>query len=91
MKQAFQVSGLMLTGMLMLTLFSFENRSHGGEATGSNQSLDLDGPGWLLATDPKNTGREEKWFTAPHPEAVATHIPWIIQDAFPAYHGVATN
>ena len=55
----------------------------------AEQRLSLDGPGWRLATDPKNAGRDESWFTTPSPEAVATHVPWIIQDAFPGYHGVA--
>jgi beta-galactosidase/beta-glucuronidase len=49
----------------------------------------LDGDGWQLATDPKNEGRETKWFEAPRPEAKPTKVPWIIQDAFPGYHGVA--
>lgn len=49
----------------------------------------LDGSGWTLATDPKNVGREEKWFEAPRTNAVGTKVPWIIQDAFPGYHGVA--
>jgi hypothetical protein len=49
----------------------------------------LDGPGWVLATDPKNVGRGENWFEAPRTNAVAAKVPWIIQDAFPGYHGVA--
>ena len=49
----------------------------------------LNGPGWLLAIDPTNVGRQQKWFAAPHPEAKPTNVPWIIQDAFPGYHGVA--
>ena len=58
-------------------------------ATLSSAQLSLDGPGWLLATDPKNVGRVLNWFAAPQTEAVPTRVPWIIQDAFPAYHGVA--
>ncbi len=50
------------------------------------QSLDGE---WLLATDPKNEGREQQWFKAARPEAVKTKVPWIIQDSFPGYHGVA--
>ncbi|MBM3498962.1 MAG: glycoside hydrolase family 2 [Armatimonadetes bacterium] len=50
--------------------------------------LSLDGE-WLLATDPDNVGRDAGWFSAPRPEAVRTRVPWIIQDAFPEYHGVA--
>ena len=49
----------------------------------------LDGDQWRLATDPRNVGREEKWFEAPRTNAVGTKVPWIIQDAFPGYHGVA--
>ena len=49
----------------------------------------LDGEGWLLATDPNNIGRTEQWFNAPRPEAKPTKVPWIIQDVFPNYHGVA--
>ena len=48
----------------------------------------LDGR-WLLATDPHNVGRGKAWWTAPRPEAKPTRVPWIIQDAFPGYHGVA--
>ncbi len=48
----------------------------------------LDGE-WLLAVDPGNVGREQNWFEAPRPDAKTTRVPWIIQDAFPGYHGVA--
>ncbi len=49
----------------------------------------LDGNAWRLATDSRNVGRQEKWFEAPRSNAVPTQVPWIIQDAFPGYHGVA--
>ena len=48
----------------------------------------LDGH-WLLATDPSNQGREQEWFRQPRQEALSATVPWIIQDAFPGYHGVA--
>ena len=54
----------------------------------SSRAMSLDGP-WLLATDPQNVGRENQWFAAPLPEAKPTQVPWIIQEAFPGYHGVA--
>jgi len=44
---------------------------------------------WLLATDPQNIGREQQWYAGPVPEAKSTKVPWIIQDAFPGYHGLA--
>ncbi|MBM4032480.1 MAG: glycoside hydrolase family 2, partial [Planctomycetes bacterium] len=49
----------------------------------------LDAPDWLLAPDPKNEGREARWWEKPRAEAKKTKVPWIIQDAFPGYHGVA--
>lgn len=49
----------------------------------------LDGAGWLLATDPRNVGREQRWWEAPRPDAKPAKVPWIIQDTFPGYHGVA--
>lgn len=48
----------------------------------------LDGT-WQLAIDPQNVGRNERWYEAPRPDARAVRVPWIIQDAFPAYHGAA--
>ncbi|MBM3499858.1 MAG: glycoside hydrolase family 2, partial [Armatimonadetes bacterium] len=44
---------------------------------------------WLLGTDPANVGRDEQWWNAPTAEARPAKVPWIIQDAFPGYHGVA--
>jgi len=51
--------------------------------------LPLDGSNRLLAVDPKNVGRQEKWYEKPRPDALQTQVPWVIQDAFPDYHGVA--
>ncbi|MBN1853158.1 MAG: hypothetical protein JW829_10560 [Pirellulales bacterium] len=51
--------------------------------------LSLDGDDWLLAPDPSNVGRDESWFTEPRADARRTKVPWIIQDVFPGYHGVA--
>jgi len=50
--------------------------------------IPLDGT-WQIAIDPANVGRTEAWFNSPRPEAKETRVPWIIQDAFPGYHGVA--
>ena len=51
--------------------------------------LSLDGT-WSLAVDPQNVGREQKWFEKDAVEgAKPAKVPWIIQDAFPGYHGVA--
>jgi hypothetical protein len=62
----------------------------GGLAIGQTSSvLSLDGNNWQLAIDPQNVGRDQKWFESPRPDAKPTRVPWIIQAAFPAYHGVA--
>ncbi|MCY2992156.1 MAG: glycoside hydrolase family 2 [Planctomycetota bacterium] len=55
----------------------------------SSAVVSLDDDNWLLATDPTNVGRDQKWFDGPQSEAKRTKVPWIIQDAFPGYHGVA--
>ncbi len=47
----------------------------------------LDGT-WHLATDPTNNGRQEAWQERIAPGAVPVRVPGVIQDPFPAYHGV---
>ena len=73
------------TGLLLTPLATFV---FGTEALAATVRT-LDGDGWRIATDPKDEGREAKWFAAPREEAKPTKVPWIIQDAFPGYHGVA--
>jgi hypothetical protein len=53
------------------------------------QSLSLDGSDWRLAIDPDNNGASRGWAHEPPADATATQVPWVIQDAFPDYHGVA--
>jgi hypothetical protein len=50
-------------------------------------AFSLDGE-WLIATDPRNLGREQSWFTTPQLDAQTTRVPSIIQEIFPAYHGI---
>ncbi|HET6426792.1 MAG TPA: glycoside hydrolase family 2 TIM barrel-domain containing protein, partial [Phycisphaerae bacterium] len=49
----------------------------------------LDGDHWRLAIDAANVGRQERWFEGPRSNARPTKVPWVIQDQFPEYHGVA--
>lgn len=44
---------------------------------------------WLLATDPTNSGRNQRWFAQIQAEAQPAPVPGIIQQVFPNYHGVA--
>jgi hypothetical protein len=79
--------GWMVSGLAVgVLLFGFFGRAAGQSASAV---VSLDGNCWQLATDPQNVGRDQKWFEAPRPEAKPTKVPWIIQDAFPGYHGVA--
>jgi len=44
---------------------------------------------WKLAVDPDNCGRDEYWFERIQPGAQDAPVPGIIQQVYPAYHGVA--
>jgi hypothetical protein len=55
----------------------------------SSAVICLDGTNWLLATDAKNVGQKEQWFRAPRPEAKKAKVPFVIQDTFPGYYGLA--
>jgi beta-galactosidase/beta-glucuronidase len=52
--------------------------------------VSLDGESdWLIAADPSNRGREERWWGRPVAAAVPVRVPWMMQGALPGYHGVA--
>ncbi|MBI5834690.1 MAG: glycoside hydrolase family 2 [Armatimonadetes bacterium] len=55
-------------------------------AIGADTVMSLDGT-WQLALDPRNEGREQKWFEAPRPDAKPAPVPGIIQEVYPGYHG----
>jgi hypothetical protein len=44
---------------------------------------------WRLVTDPENKGRDEGWFNNIRSESKEAVVPGVIQQVFPAYHGVA--
>src|SRR6185295_5934510 len=43
---------------------------------------------WLIAADPGNVGRGERWFQAARKDAKPAPVPGIIQQVFPDKHGV---
>jgi hypothetical protein len=51
--------------------------------------LPLDGANWLISIDPENSGRRQRWYEAPAKGARPAQVPWVIQDPFPDYQGVA--
>ena len=53
----------------------------------SKSIISLDGE-WLIEKDPLNIGKSQKWWDTPASGAKKIKVPWILQDVFPAYHGV---
>ena len=76
--------------LILVLLFFAESRTAVAAEphAAASSVVALDGR-WMLAVDPKNVGRDQKWWEKPTAEAKATKVPWIIQEVFPGYHGVA--
>ena len=81
--------GLFVICLAGITLTGSEKSQAAAPTMRSSAVISLDGPSWLLATDPKNVGREHMWWKGPPSDAKPTKTPSIIQDVFPRYHGVA--
>ncbi len=77
-----------LAGWLLAASVSLTTSARADSANPASV-ISLDGPEWSLATDPDNIGKQGEWWKQPVSEAKPTKVPWIIQDAFPGYHGVA--
>ena len=97
LRDAVQAVGLGVTGFVFAgqgSATSLAQRrwaSAGQPARGAapgTLSVNLDGE-WSITTDPENTGRASQWFRRDLPMATRIRVPGIIQEAFPAYHGVA--
>ncbi len=85
-------AGFGIAGSLLATepLGALDQQSTNKGSKGANAptlAFSLDGQ-WSIATDPQNVGREQSWFHAPRPDAKTTRVPSIIQETYPAYHGV---
>ena len=63
-------------------------RSRGALSTARNMSITLDGE-WLIAADPANTGRNQRWSARSASAGRRAGVPSIIQEVFPAYHSIA--
>jgi hypothetical protein len=73
-------------GLAALTVKALPQKAEGEIFT---QIVTLNGNDWLISVDPRNEGRENNWFVAPRADARPTKAPWVMQDIFPGYHGVA--
>ena len=56
--------------------------------TEASSILPLD-TGWSVGRDPANIGKAQGWFGAVGSDAKPVRVPSIIQEVYPAYHGVA--
>ncbi|MGA2496962.1 MAG: sugar-binding domain-containing protein [Tepidisphaeraceae bacterium] len=77
-----------LAAVLCQAAFAAEGRLP-TETVKTTRVISLGGNDWRLAVDPDNIGWQQEWYRAVRGEAKAARVPWIIQDAFPGYHGVA--
>ena len=66
---------------------SAQSQPMSSSAAASKSIISLDGE-WLIASDAKNEGKNAKWWEAPVPGAKPARVPWILQEVYPAYHGV---
>jgi len=74
---------------LLLNLFPSPPTFSKKELAYSREFL-LNGNNWKIAVDSQNIGIQKKWFESPPvKDAHPTPVPWIIQDIFHNYHGVA--
>jgi hypothetical protein len=88
LKSAGRIGAGFSAAPLFASLTENVRASSGAEATGERRTIIPIEHGWSIATDPDNLGREQSWFDHPSPDARPTPVPSIIQELFPAYHGV---
>ncbi len=77
---------------LLINLCSFSDGFSGTSKSELDYSrrILLDNNNWKIAVDSQNIGIQKKWFKSPPvKDEQSTPIPWIIQDIFHNYHGVA--
>ncbi len=91
MKTCLSLKGLFLVIIFLLTLnsgrISGQQISTNDNRITSKSVISLNGE-WLIEKDPLNIGKEKSWWQSPAPSAQKIKVPWILQEVFPAYHGV---
>ena len=91
MKTCLSLKGLFLVIIFLLTLnsgrISGQPISTNDNRITSKSVISLNGE-WLIEKDPLNIGKEKSWWQSPAPSAQKIKVPWILQEVFPAYHGV---
>ena len=86
-----RLNGLFLVIIFLLTLnserLSAQPISSNENRITSKSVISLNGE-WLIEKDPLNIGKEKNWWQSPVSGAQKIKVPWILQEVFPAYHGV---
>jgi hypothetical protein len=89
-------SGIMPTFGLALFLCALSGVTFSADVKAKVQadiyarSVSLNGNDWRIAVDGDNVGRQRAWFREPPmADSRQTPVPWVIQDIFHDYHGVA--
>ncbi|ULQ51963.1 glycoside hydrolase family 2 protein [Flavihumibacter fluvii] len=86
------IKHLLTVGFSLISMLSFSKQqlpSADSEGFCTN-SVTLNGDSWRLATDSANKGIALGWYNNPPVGASRpTKVPWVIQDIFHDYHGVA--
>lgn len=82
--------GQNLAGRLAAAVILMVLVARGEKAPVPTAVISLDGESeWRVAVDPKDAGREGKWWLGPRPEAKAVRVPGIVQEAWPGCYGAS--
>jgi hypothetical protein len=81
--------GLAMEGGLRFCLVLIAVWLSAPRAEADTKVLPLDNNSWLVAPDPANSGWRDQWWQRPRHESVPIRVPGVIQEKYPAYHGVA--
>jgi hypothetical protein len=74
---------LLVIGLILCTSVNAQQVNLSGK-------ISLNGLHWRIAADSLNKGKEKNWFLFPPEErARISQVPWVIQDIYHDYHGVA--
>lgn len=91
MKNPMKSKWLFLVIIFLLTVISMRSTAQQISAKDNRITqktvISLNGE-WLIEKDPQNIGREQNWWKSPVPGVKKIKVPWILQEVFPAYHGV---
>ena len=88
-KQQFRIKLFLIILVITINYGSLAAQIYTSKSTRqtSKSVISLNGE-WFIEKDPQNIGKEKSWWQSPLPGAKKIKVPWILQEVFPAYHGV---